>query len=171
MTGISRRRLIQVASLATVTSAAPARALGHLPIKETLVKDAPSRRSVQPLAVVHRFIQAVVGKHFREAAALLSQDALFVNGTIGIAHGRDGIIAVLEPILSMMDEIEWRIEHQAAEKGIVFTERTDRFRRGEKWAEIPATGVFEVAADGLIFHWREYFDAAAGTAALNTLSP
>lgn len=173
MTNFSRRRLIQAGTgLATMIIVAPvtAQVSGHLQIKETLMKDSPSHRTVRPSAVVHEFIQAIASKHFREAAALLSKDALFINGTIGVAHGREEIIAALEPILSTMDEIEWRMNHQGAEKGIVFTERTDRFRRGERWAEIPAVGVFEVA-DGLITHWREYYDAASGTVALNTLNP
>jgi limonene-1,2-epoxide hydrolase len=36
-------------------------------------------------------------------------------------------------------------------------ERLDRHRLGDKWIELPVTGVFEVQG-GLITYWRDYFD-------------
>ena len=49
--------------------------------------------------------------------------------------------------------------HQIAENdhGVVLTERTDRFKVGGKWVELPVMGTFELR-DGLITAWRDYFD-------------
>ena len=37
-------------------------------------------------------------------------------------------------------------------------ERTDRFRTGDRWIDLPVTGVFEVDTEGKISLWRDYFD-------------
>jgi len=40
----------------------------------------------------------------------------------------------------------------------VLTERIDRFTIGGKRVELPVMGAFEVASDGKICAWRDYFD-------------
>ena len=40
---------------------------------------------------------------------------------------------------------------------LVLNERTDRFGKGDQWADLPVAGVFEVH-DGKITLWRDYFD-------------
>ena len=36
--------------------------------------------------------------------------------------------------------------------------RSDRFRLGQTWIDLPVVGVFEVRDDGRISLWRDYFD-------------
>jgi len=40
----------------------------------------------------------------------------------------------------------------------VMNERSDRFRVGDAWIDLPVAGVFEVGGDGRITLWRDYFD-------------
>jgi len=40
---------------------------------------------------------------------------------------------------------------------VVLNERSDRFRSGDRWFELPVAGVF-VVRDGRIQLWRDYFD-------------
>jgi limonene-1,2-epoxide hydrolase len=50
-------------------------------------------------------------------------------------------------------------------------ERVDRFRVGDRWADLPVAGVFEVNADGKIVLWRDYFDLTTFTTQFASLSP
>ena len=64
----------------------------------------------------------------------------------------------IAPVLEMSEKINWDI-HQIAEddRGNVFTERTDKFLINGKWVELPVCGVMTFS-DGLMTHWRDYFD-------------
>ncbi len=55
-------------------------------------------------------------------------------------------------------ENEFRILRGAATGPFVLIERLDRHLFGDKWVELPVTGVFEVH-DGLITYWRDYYDS------------
>lgn len=59
-----------------------------------------------------------------------------------------------------VDSAEWIILNIAAKGNVVLTERIDRFVRGEDRITIPVMGTFEVE-NGLITHWRDYFDMGA----------
>ena len=57
-----------------------------------------------------------------------------------------------------LDEVEFVVHRQTATGNIVMNERSDRFRLGENWLDLPVVGVFEVNGDGKITLWRDYFD-------------
>lgn len=121
------------------------------------------------LSAVEGFVEALVRRDYGEAARRLRPDATFVNGTLATVHGRDEIVASLRPVLDAVDALDWPITRSAHDGATVLVERVDRFRVGERWAEIPVVGVFELDEAGLIAAWRDYFDAAAGQAALESL--
>ena len=58
-------------------------------------------------------------------------------------------------------EVQWVVHHQTSSgdltHGVVLNERSDRFRTGDTWVELPVAGVF-VVRDGRIALWRDYFD-------------
>jgi limonene-1,2-epoxide hydrolase len=72
-------------------------------------------------------------------------------------RGHEAIRAILEPMAARSDEIQWPISRAAEAGPVVFNERVDRFRSGDRWIEIAVAGVWEVH-DGLITLWRDYFD-------------
>lgn len=123
-----------------------------------------------PEATVDEFIRRVVAKDVDGACQLVTDDLVYDNVPMGVNHGPDGLAAFLGPMVEGVDEVEFVTHRQAATGPYVLNERTDRFRIGERWLEIPVAGVFEVAEDGRISLWRDYFDLATFTAQMEALA-
>ena len=110
-----------------------------------------------PDETVTAFIEAIEAKDLDAAMALAADDIEYDNVPMDTAHGAEATRTLLESFVAMSDEIAWEIHHQVATGDVVMNERTDRFRSGERWLEIPVAGVWEVH-DGRITLWRDYFD-------------
>jgi limonene-1,2-epoxide hydrolase len=126
-----------------------------------------------PTAVVTAFIATVESLDLEGALAFLADDVEYDNVPMGAVHGIDQVRATLGPFVARFDEVDWPVSRIAAtgtvDSGTVFTERVDRFRAGETWLELPVVGVFEVR-DGRIALWRDYFDLATFTRAIESLT-
>jgi limonene-1,2-epoxide hydrolase len=120
----------------------------------------PGTPDAAPSTVVDDFIAAIERRDLDAAMALVAPDCEYDNVPIGPVRGRSAIRAILDPIASRSDEIEWPVRRSASAGPIVFNERIDRFRSGDRWVEIAVVGVWEVH-DGLITLWRDYFDLEA----------
>jgi limonene-1,2-epoxide hydrolase len=107
--------------------------------------------------VVNRFIAAIERRDIDAAIELLHPDVEYDNVPIGPVHGHDAVRSILEPIAARSDEVLWPVSRSAEAGSVVFNERVDRFRSGDRWIELPVSGVWEVH-DGLITLWRDYFD-------------
>lgn len=104
------------------------------------------------------FIQAWNRLDQERIYALMAEDIFYHNMPLTPVTGR---AAVREHLAAWpVDECEWELLNIAVRGHVVLTERVDRFRRGEDRLVIPVMGAFEVA-DGLITHWRDYFDLRA----------
>jgi limonene-1,2-epoxide hydrolase len=112
---------------------------------------------MMPSAVVNSFIAALERRDLDAAMALLHPDCEYDNVPIGPVQGRTAIRSILEPIVARSDEVCWPVARSAAAGHVVFNERLDRFRSGDRWVEIAVAGVWEVH-EGLITLWRDYFD-------------
>ena len=112
---------------------------------------------------VNEFIRRVVAKDLDGAAELVSDDLEYDNVPLGKNHGPDGLKTFLAAMVSGFDEVEFVIHRQTVTGNIVMNERTDRFRKDDKWIDLPVAGVFEVDADGKVSLWRDYFDMASFT--------
>lgn len=117
-----------------------------------------------PAELVSTFIRHLEAKDLDSALALLSDDCEYDNVPMSKVHGPAQVGAVLGPFLGGFQEVDWVIHHQVAsgtlDDGVVMNERTDRFRAGERWIELPVAGLFLVK-DGKITLWRDYFDMAS----------
>ncbi len=111
-----------------------------------------------PEEIVNEFIARVCAKDLDGACALVTPLVEYDNVPMGKNVGPGGIKSVLEPMAAGLDEIEFVIHRQTSTGGTVMNERTDRFRVGDRWLDLPVMGVFEVTDDGLIELWRDYFD-------------
>ncbi|MDO8801315.1 limonene-1,2-epoxide hydrolase family protein [Phenylobacterium sp.] len=112
-----------------------------------------------PLEIVRRFMTLMEPLDYDAALKLVSDTCEYINPPpIGAVRGRAGIRAVLEPFFGPTSENEFRVLREAVSGPVVFLERLDRHLFGDKWVELPVTGVYEVH-DGLITYWRDYFDA------------
>ena len=114
-----------------------------------------------PAALVTSFITAIDDGDLERALSLLADDCEYDNVPMGKVIGRDAVRNVLEPFLDRFDETHWPVHHQVStgtlDDGVVMNERTDRFRSGESWMELPVAGLFLVR-HGKISLWRDYFD-------------
>ena len=109
---------------------------------------------------VDRFIELVCALDLDAACGLVTDDCEYDNVPIGKQYGPEGIKALLGPLTEGIDEVQWLVHRQVAGGTVVMNERTDRFRKGDRWLDLPVVGVFELDDDGRIKLWRDYFDAA-----------
>jgi limonene-1,2-epoxide hydrolase len=112
-----------------------------------------------PEETVDEFIRRVVGEDLDGACELVTDDLEYDNVPMGKNHGPDGLKAFLQPMVDGLDEVEFVVHRQTATGDVVMNERTDRFRLGENWLELPVVGVFELTGDKISL-WRDYFDMA-----------
>ncbi|MGZ4703375.1 MAG: limonene-1,2-epoxide hydrolase family protein [Acidimicrobiales bacterium] len=113
-----------------------------------------------PEETVDEFIRRVVAVDLDGAAELVSDHLEYDNVPIGKVLGPAGLKNFLTAMVAGIDEVIFVIHRQTSAGPMVMNERTDRFRIGEKWIELPVAGVFEVGDDGKLILWRDYFDAA-----------
>lgn len=111
-----------------------------------------------PEEIVNEFVKRVVAKDLDGACELVSADVEYDNVPMGKNIGSEGIKAFLAPMVDGLDEVQFVVHRQTATGNIVMNERTDRFRIGEKWMDLPVAGIFELNDEGLITLWRDYFD-------------
>jgi limonene-1,2-epoxide hydrolase len=111
-----------------------------------------------PEETVNEFIARVVAKDIDGACELVAADLEYDNVPMGKNHGPDGLKAFLAPMVDGLDEVQFVTHRQTATGNVVMNERTDRFRVGEKWMDLPVAGIFEIDGDGRIVLWRDYFD-------------
>ena len=111
-------------------------------------------------AIVKDFIAAFNANDLERIMTFFTPDCVYHNIPLEPATGLEAIRGVLAGFSGMSKEVDW-VLHNIAEnsEGVVLTERTDRFLIGEKWAEAPVMGVFEIEGDK-IKAWRDYFDLA-----------
>jgi limonene-1,2-epoxide hydrolase len=112
-----------------------------------------------PEETVDEFIARVVGLDLDAACELLTDDVEYDNVPMGKNIGPDALKAFLGGMGTGVDEVQFVVHRQAASGDVVINERTDRFRVGERWFDLPVAGVFELR-DGKIALWRDYFDMA-----------
>jgi limonene-1,2-epoxide hydrolase len=109
-------------------------------------------------STVTEFIRRVVAGDLAAAGELVADDLEYDNVPIGKNHGRDAMVTFLGGMSNGIDEVEFVVHRQTATGNTVMNERSDRFRIGEAWIDLPVAGVFEVGDDGRITLWRDYFD-------------
>lgn len=126
---------------------------------------------MSPEATVNEFIRLVVSMDLDGACELVRADVEYDNVPMGKNVGPDGIKSFLQPMVDGLDEVQFVVHRQTATGNVVMNERTDRFRLGENWLELPVAGVFEVDGDGKISLWRDYFDMATFTDQMAKLAP
>ncbi|MCU1365437.1 MAG: putative limonene,2-epoxide hydrolase [Ilumatobacteraceae bacterium] len=123
-----------------------------------------------PVETVDEFIRRVVALDLDGACELVSDDLEYDNVPVGKNHGPEGLKTFLGMMVSGFAEVQFVIHRQTVTGNIVMNERTDRFRLGEQWLDLPVAGVFEVNADGKISLWRDYFDMATFTNEMTRLT-
>ena len=111
--------------------------------------------------LIDQFIASWATMDLDQIMSHFADDAVYTNVPIDPPNeGSEAIRKTIEGFMGMAQKIEFVVHHQTENaQGVVMNERTDRFLIGERWAEAPVMGVFEIA-DGKIQAWRDYLDLA-----------
>ena len=117
---------------------------------------------------VNEFIRLVVAGDLDGAVGLVTDDVEYDNVPMGKNIGPEAMKGFLSAMTGF-DEIQFVTHRQTVTGNIVMNERTDRFRSGEKWIDLPVAGIFEVTDGGKISLWRDYFDMATFTTQMAAL--
>ena len=72
---------------------------------------------------------------------------------------------MIRAVIAPWSETRWEIVTLLSAGNVVVAERIDRTRAGERSAELPIVGVFELE-EGKIRAWRDYFDLGTYTQAM-----
>jgi len=109
--------------------------------------------------IVSAFIAAWSERNVDKIMGFFTDDAVYANVPIEPENrGKEAIRKAIDGFASMASAIEFVVHHQAENaQGTVLNERTDRFKLGENWIELPVMGAFELRG-GKISAWRDYFD-------------
>jgi limonene-1,2-epoxide hydrolase len=114
------------------------------------------------IELVKGLIEAFNANDLERVMAFFTPDCVYHNMPMAPVRGTEAIRNVLKGFLGMATEVKWTT-HQIAQSGnVVLTERTDGFRIGGRWVELPVMGAFEVES-GKIRAWRDYFDLQTWT--------
>ena len=113
------------------------------------------------LDTVNEFIARINAGGLEGALHLCHPDIEYDNVPMGKNLGVDATREFLAPMVDGMDSVHWMVHREAETGKVVCNERTDRFLKGDRHADIPVMGVWEVDDGGLITLWRDYFDMSA----------
>ncbi len=90
-----------------------------------------------------------------------AENAVYHNIPMAACNGKEEIRQFIAGLLGgMASSISFDIRMQVVDGSRVMNERVDTLVMGERTVELPVCGVFELAPDGKIKAWRDYFDAA-----------
>jgi limonene-1,2-epoxide hydrolase len=110
------------------------------------------------IKIVEDFIHAWSEIDLDKIMEFFADDCLYHNIPMEPLQGTEDIRKFIEGFIGMSSEIVWDVHHICeTAKGAVLTERTDKFKMGERWVALPVMGTFELK-DGKLIAWRDYFD-------------
>ena len=107
--------------------------------------------------VIRDFIAAWSRLDAEELSSYFSEDGVYHNMPGGPVAGRENVKQMIAAFIGSWTETEWDILHLISSGDVVFAERLDRTKAGDKSVDLPCAGVFEME-DGKIKVWRDYFD-------------
>ncbi len=90
-----------------------------------------------------------------------TDDAVYHNIPMQPCKGKEEIRQFLAGLLGgMASAVHFEIRTQLVDGLTVMNERVDTIVMADRKVELPVCGVFELAPDGRIKAWRDYFDVA-----------
>ena len=110
--------------------------------------------------IVLDFLAAWPRANVDELMSYFAPDAVYHNVPVAPIQGADGIRAIFQAFIGLMNRIDLDVVNSAAKGDVVFAERIDRFhmKNGKKF-DLPVNGVFEMR-DGKITRFSDYFNLA-----------
>ena len=109
--------------------------------------------------VIRDFVKAWSRLDPGELIEYFTDDGTYHNMPMAPIKGRTNVEQLIRGFSGAWTETQWDLINIASAGDLVFTERLDRTRAGEKSVDLPCLGVFEMQG-GKIKVWRDYFDMA-----------
>ena len=119
------------------------------------------------VAIIRNFINDWSSLDAEKLADYFSEDGTYYNMPIAPVTGKDNVRKFIAGFIASWSETEWDLLNIAAAGNVVIAERLDRTRTSAGNVDLPCVGVFEMV-DGKISIWRDYFDMATFTSAMQT---
>lgn len=116
--------------------------------------------------VIRDFIDAWSRLDPTELSSYFTEDGVYHNIPTGPVRGRDNVEKMIAGFIGAWTETRREILNLVSEGDVVFAERLDRTKAGDKAVDLPCTGVFEME-NGKIRIWRDYFDLGTYAKAMN----
>ena len=117
------------------------------------------------VAIVREFIETWPSLDAEALAGFFRDDGCYHNMPLQPVNGKANIKAFIAAFLATWTHTEWEIRAIAGVGDTVFVERLDKTRTTRGNVDLPCVGVFEMA-QGKIQVWRDYFDMATYTNAM-----
>ena len=108
-------------------------------------------------ATIRRFVEAWSRLDPAELASYFTDDGIYHNMPAAPVAGREAVEKFIQGFTASWTETTWDLLHIASSGNVVYTERLDRTKAGDKAVDLPCLGIFEME-DGKIKVWRDYFD-------------
>lgn len=115
--------------------------------------------------IIHDFIAAWSRLDVDEIVSYFAEDGVYHNMPTRPVAGREQLRAFIAAFLKNWTQTQWDVLNIMSKGNVVIAERLDRTVASGKKVDLPCCGVFEMA-DGKIKVWRDYFDMATYTRAL-----
>ena len=116
-----------------------------------------SARNEENEVTIRQFVEAWSRLDPSELASYFAEDGVYHNMPAAAVEGRAAVEKFIQGFTAAWTETTWDLIHIASSGNLVYTERLDRTKAGEKGVDLPCLGIFEME-DGKIKIWRDYFD-------------
>ncbi len=127
-------------------------------------RDAMAQDTDANEAAVRDFVAAWSNLDAEELVSYFTDDGTYHNMMLEPVSGKDNLVQFIDGFLSNWTQTDWEMINIMASGDLVFAERMDRTKIGDKSVDLPCVGVFEME-NGKIKVWRDYFDLATYTSA------
>lgn len=107
--------------------------------------------------IVQQFIRCWSTLDVDRIVDFFAEDGVYHNMPLTPVAGRVQLRGFIAAFVKDWETTQWEIVNLASAGPLVFAERIDRTRVGNKTIDLPCCGVFEMR-DGKIGIWRDYFD-------------
>lgn len=116
--------------------------------------------------IIREFVDSWSELNADKLVGYFSDDGTYHNMPTQPVKGHKNLQKFIAGFISNWSKTEWEIINLIAKDNIVMVERIDRTIVNGKEVNLPCFGIFEMK-DGKIVEWRDYFDLATYTNALN----
>ena len=117
------------------------------------------------VTIIRNFISDWSSLDADKLADYFTDDGTYYNMPIAPVTGKDNVRNFIAGFIANWTETHWDLLNIAAVGDVVIAERLDRTRTSTGDVDLPCVGVFEMV-DGKISIWRDYFDMATFTSAM-----